>query len=355
MLVVSEDIEQRRKKILNIIQADFPFEWRPFKKIGEMVGLEEEEVIDFVKENFEKRIIRQICAIFDTRSLGYKSMLVAAKVKKEKEDFAASIINQHPGVSHNYRRNHDFNIWFTIAVPPNSKIGLERTVKILEKISGADEMIMLHTIKLYKIGVVLDMTGEEDPGGEEKYKYYTEQERKASGVSPDEIPAILALQENIFPEKEPFARIIEKHNFSFDELKSWYEKFRTEGKIRRYAAILYHKRAGFKYNVMAVWDVSGPDEYIDSIGMKFASVRSVSHCYRRPTYPSWPYSIFTMIHARDEEEANYVIKKMSEETGIKNYAGLVSTKEYKKIRLRYFTPDWEEWEEKYKSEISEGK
>jgi hypothetical protein len=62
-----------------------------------------------------------------------------------------------------------------------------------------------------------------------------------------------------------------------------------------------------------------------------------------------------MIHARDEEEANYVIKKMSEETGIKNYAGLVSTKEYKKIRLRYFTPDWEEWEEKYKSEISEGK
>jgi DNA-binding Lrp family transcriptional regulator len=351
MVLVNEDKEQRRKKVLNIIQSDFPFEWRPFKKIGEMVGLDEDEVIDFVRENFEKRIIRQICAIFDTRSLGYKSTLVAAKVRKEKEDFAARVINQHPGVSHNYRRNHEFNIWFTIAVPPNSKIGLEKTVKILEKISGADEMIMLPTIKLYKIGVVLDMTGEEDPAGEEKYKYYTEQERKSNGVSPDEIPAILALQENIFPEKEPFARIVEKYNFSFDELKSWYEKFKAEGKIRRYAAILYHKRAGFKYNVMAVWEVSGPDEYIDSVGMKFASFRSVSHCYRRPTYPSWPYSIFTMIHARDEEEANYVIKKMSEETGIKNYAGLVSTKEYKKVRLRYFTPDWEEWEEKYKSEV----
>ncbi|MCX7734123.1 MAG: Lrp/AsnC family transcriptional regulator [bacterium] len=346
-----EEIEVRRKKVLNIIQADFPFEWRPFKKIGEMLGLEENEVIDIVREYFERRIIRQICAIFDTRSLGYKSMLVAARTRKEIEDEAAKIINTHPGVSHNYRRNHDFNIWYTIAVPPNSKIGLERTVKILEKISGADEMIMLPTLKLYKIGVVLDMTGKEDIAEEEKYEYYTESNRKYSGVNEDEIPYILALQEDIFPEKEPFAHVVEKHSKSFDELKTYFHKFRQEGKIRRYAAILYHKKAGYKYNVMAVWKVEGTDEYINSIGEKFASYRGVSHCYRRPTYRNWPYSIFTMIHAHSKEEGDRIIQKMAEETGIKERAELVSTKEYKKVRLKYFTPDWEAWENSVLSQL----
>ncbi len=347
MLVGSEDKELRRKRILNIIQADFPFEWRPFKKIGEIVGLDEDEVISVVREYFEERIIRQICAIFDTRSLGYKSMLVAARVRKEKEDFSARVINSHPGVSHNYRRNHEFNIWFTIAVPPNSKIGLEKTVKILEKISGSDEMIMLPTIKLYKIGVVLDMTGKENLYDEDGYSYYTEDSRKSAGVSYEEIPAILALQENIFPDREPFAPIVQKYGLSFDELRNWYEKFRSDGRLRRYAAILYHKKAGFKYNVMVVWEVKGSDDDIDKVGMKFASFRGVSHCYRRPTYPSWPYSIFTMIHAKDKGEADELIEKMARDTGVDIRAELVSTKEYKKVRLRYFTPDWEEWEEKY--------
>ncbi len=347
MLLSSEEKEARRKKILNLIQADFPFERRPFKKLGEMVGLDEDEVISVVKEYFDRRVIRQICAIFDTRSLGYSSSLVAAKVSPEKENECARIINMHPGVSHNYKRNHEFNIWFTIAVPPNSKLGLKKTVEILKKESGAEEMILLPTLKLYKIGVVLDMTGEEDPSGKDSYRYYTEKERKSNGVSPEEIPPILALQENIFPEKEPFLRIVEKHSIPFEELKLWYEKFRKEGKIRRYAAILYHRKAGFKYNVMAVWEVKGSDEFVDSVGMKFASVRSVSHCYRRPTYPSWPYSIFTMIHAKGEEEADRVIRKMSEDSGIKNYAKLVSVREYKKVRLKYFTPDWEEWERKH--------
>ncbi len=340
----NEDRELRRRKVINVIQADLPFEWRPFRKVGEIVGLDEDEVISVVNDYFERRIIRQICAIFDTRALGYKSSLVAAKVKKEIEDKAASIINTHPGVSHNYRRNHKFNIWFTIAVPPNSKLGLEKTVEILKRLSGAEEMILLPTIKLYKIGVILDMTGQESLSEEDRYDYYSEEKRRSNGVSIEEIPAILALQENIYPEKEPFARIVEKYHIPFERLKSFYDKFRSEGKIRRFSAILYHKKAGFKYNVMAVWEIT--EDLVDSVGEEFASLRGVSHCYRRPTYPSWPYSIFTMIHAKDKQEADNIILRMSKTEGVKSWAELVSTKEYKKTRLRYFTPDWLEWEEK---------
>ena len=81
----------------------------------------------------DERIIREITPIFDTRALGYESMLVAAKVDAENPHRAAKIINSHPGVSHNYLRTHEFNLWFTIATPPDSELGLEGTLEVLQR------------------------------------------------------------------------------------------------------------------------------------------------------------------------------------------------------------------------------
>ena len=78
-----------------------------------------------------KRIVRQVTPIFDTRALGYSSMLVAAKVDPERPHRAAQVINRHPGVSHNYLRTHEFNLWFTIATEPDSKLGLDGTLEVL--------------------------------------------------------------------------------------------------------------------------------------------------------------------------------------------------------------------------------
>ena len=117
------------------------------------------------------------------------------------------------------------------------------------------------------------------------------------------------------------------------------------GLLRRVAAILYHRRAGFSANGMGVWKV--PDEQILEIGRRMAAVRGISHCYQRPTYEDWPYSVFTMAHGRSKEECDAVLDAIAEQTGIEERATLYSSTEFKKIRLLYFTDEFKDWEREH--------
>ena len=112
-----------------------------------------------VQQLLDERIIRQVTPIFDTRALGYSSMLVAAKVDAENPHRAGEVINAHPGVSHNYLRNHEFNLWFTIATEPDSKLGLEGTLEVLAARTGAESVRQLPTLKMFKIRMDLEMEG----------------------------------------------------------------------------------------------------------------------------------------------------------------------------------------------------
>ena len=122
----------------------------------------EDEVMSRTQRLLDERIIREITPIFDTAALGYDSMLVAAKVDGDNPHRAAQVINEHPGVSHNYLRNHDFNLWFTIAVAPDSKLGLDGTLEVLKKLSGAESIRQLPTITMFKINMNLEMEGGTD-------------------------------------------------------------------------------------------------------------------------------------------------------------------------------------------------
>ena len=123
------------------------------------------------------------------------------------------------------------------------------------------------------------------------------------------------------------------------------ESLRERGGLRRVAAILFHRRAGFSANGMGVWRV--PEERIDEVGTRMAAVRGVSHCYQRPTYEDWPYSVFTMAHGRSKEECDAILDAIAEETGVHERATLYSSTEFKKIHLLYFTDDFKDWEAKY--------
>src|SRR4029077_9493317 len=121
------------RKLLNLMQGSFPIAPRPYQHVAAKAGVEEVEVLARVQHLLDARIIRQVTPIFDTRALGYSSMLVAAKVDPEYPHRAAKVINAHPGVSHNYLRNHAFNLWFTIATEPDSPLGLDGTLEILAR------------------------------------------------------------------------------------------------------------------------------------------------------------------------------------------------------------------------------
>lgn len=333
-----------KNEILSIIQKNFPLVKRPFKEIANTLDLSEEVVINILKEEKQNKIIRQVSAIFDTKSLGFKSSLVAFVVKEEDIDAAVEVINAHPGVSHNYERDHEFNIWFTIAIDPNSKLGLEKSIEILAKGANAKESITLPTLKLFKISVKLDTTGK----GAKKEKV-KKQLKKDITLTPLHYDIIKLIQEDIDIVNEPFEHIINELGIDYDTLFENLKELQEAGVMRRFAAILNHRKAGFNANSMTVWDIDEKDG--DKIGKKAAEFSAVSHCYLRPKYPNWPYNLFTMIHGKTKEETNATIEEIGNEIQYKAKRALYSTREFKKVRLKYFTPSFLEWEDKHTKEI----
>lgn len=337
-------LDTKDQELLNLLQAGLELVPRPFQLMADQLGITEEEVLTRINE-LKKQSIRQISAIFDTRTLGYKSSLVAAKIPEERLDQAAQVINQHPGVTHNYKRNHAYNLWFTIAVPPNSRLGLEQTVDILGKLADVEVIRLMPTLKLYKIGVQLDMTGKEEANAKAKPTYNEEDRQKADKVVTDfDIKVIRELQKDLPIISRPYDAWAENLGISTEALLEAAENMIERKQMRRFSAVLNHRKAGFRYNGMGVWAV--PQEQVDEIGQLMGSFKAVSHCYLRPTYPDWPYSIFTMVHGRSMEECEEVLQAIEDETGITNRITLYSTKEYKKTRVSYFTPEMDEWEEK---------
>lgn len=330
------------RRLLNHVQSDFPLAHRPYAELAFGLDCSEDEVIARVRALRQERIIRQISAIFDTRALGYKSSLVAARYPADGLHRGAQVVNEHPGVTHNYERNHEFNLWYTIAVPPTSD--LEATIQRLHELSGAEATRVMYTLKLFKIGVNLDMTGQREASATSKPEYGERDRERASGfiLTPRDVDVVREFQEDLSIEPAPFAPMADRLGITEDELFDAARSLQERGFLRRFAAILYHRRAGFRSNAMGVWAV--PDDQIAEIGPRMASFSSVSHCYQRPTYPDWPYSVFTMVHGRSDEECESLLAAIRDATGITTYRSLYSTREYKKTRVRYFTPEMEEWE-----------
>ena len=150
-------LDETDKRLLNLMQGSFPLAERPYAEVARLAELSEDEVLRRTRRLLDERIIREVTPIFDTRVLGYSSMLVAAKVDAEHPWRAAKIINSHPGVSHNYLRNHDFNFWFTIATEPGSELGLDGTLDVLQRLTGAESIRQLPTLRLFKIRMDLEM------------------------------------------------------------------------------------------------------------------------------------------------------------------------------------------------------
>jgi len=326
--------------VLKELQEGIPLVEEPFKQIAKKIGIKEDEFISIIKQLKEQKIIRQISPIYDTKSLGYDSSLVAFRVNGDVES-VAQIINKHPGVSHNYLRTDSFNLWFTLAVPPDSSLGLEKTVKLLAEKTGVDDYVILKTEKLYKIGVKLDfgnLDAKEEKNNEKKMIRLNIkiEDRQIIKTTQDDIPLI----------SRPFSYYSKILQMEENQLIKKLSFYLENGIMRRFAAILYHRKAGFKANGMTVWKV--PEEKVDEVGYTLASYKAVTHCYKRTTNEKWQYNLFSMIHARNQEELKDFVYKLSAEIGIKDYRILYSTREFKKKRIKYFSDEFYKWEERSK-------
>ncbi|HVS99607.1 MAG TPA: Lrp/AsnC family transcriptional regulator [Solirubrobacterales bacterium] len=336
-------LDETDKRLMNLLQSSFPLDPEPFALIAGEADLELGDVLARTQRLLDGRIIREITPIFDTRALGYESMLVAAKVDSENPQRAARIVNAHPGVSHNYLRTHDFNLWFTIATPPDSKLGLQRTLEALMEETGAESMRELPTLTLFKINMNLEMERGTDALAA-AVEAAPPRELEAQPYDERDIEIIKALQGPMQATERPYDEAAAAVGLSTEELLDHLAAMVDRKILRRVAAILFHRRAGFSANGMGVWKV--PEDQILEIGGRMAATRGISHCYQRPTYADWPYSVFTMAHGRSKEECDAVLDSIAESCamGPDDRATLYSSTEYKKIRLHYFTPDYAEWE-----------
>jgi DNA-binding Lrp family transcriptional regulator len=332
--------------LLNVLQTQVPLVERPFLQLAKEFGTTEAEVIARLQKLRhpappERPIIRQISAIFDSKTLGYETTLVAAQVEESRLAAAAAIINEHPGVSHNYRRNHRFNLWYTVAVPPDSRLGLEKTLDILHKRSGAISTRMLPTEKLFKIGVKFDLSGEGDVAARSDAPQYSRPTERAT-LSQGDKQAIRILQQDLPLVAEPFKEWAAAAGMPVAEFLATARNLIARKLMRRFSAVLKHLEAGISANAMGIWIV--PPEKHESFGQFASSFDAVSHCYLRTTYPDWPYSFFTMVHAATKEQCEAVLKRISVESGVAEYGALYSSTEYKKVRVQYFTPEIPAWE-----------
>ena len=335
-------------RLLGILQGEFPLVARPFDAIADALGIAPRDVIERVSRLKRESIIRQISAIFDSAALGYVSTLVAFRVAPTELDRVAEQISLHEGVSHCYSRDADYNLWFTLTASLGSDLDAE--IAALAKLEGVQSHLILPALKVYKIGVFLDVAG--DARNRENASFDGLRRRKRetqdrSGGSPcppgdhggsplrvGDRAAVRALQKDLPIVESPFAELARELEMSEDELLARAKAFLESGVMRRYAAVLRHQRAGYRANAMVCWQVEL--ERIDEAGAILASHPAVSHCYQRPASADWPYPLYTMVHCRDEAELERVIADLAASVGLTDFRILRSIKEYKKSRVAYF-------------------
>ena len=331
-----QELDNRDRELLGALQGEIPLVSTPYAFLGQTLDMSEKEVIKRTERLKRDGIVRQLTAHFDPRALGYRSCLVAARVSPQRVDDAAATINAHPGVTQNYRRNNDLNLWFTLFVSPQSKIGLEKTVDLLGREGDCDLVRALPTLKLYKSS---SMDGDNHTDGSHG---------ESTPLTPSEIECVRLLQRDLPLQPRPFDVLARTGGVGADELIATARTLHKRGQIRRFAAAVASRKPGFVASAMGVWAV--PRESVDDYAAKLVQHRAVSHCYLRPVYDDWPYNLYTTVHARSVDECESVINDLAIDTGIADKQALFPTKEYKKVRASFFSPEEEEWEDAHGDE-----
>ncbi|HVG23808.1 MAG TPA: Lrp/AsnC family transcriptional regulator [Thermoanaerobaculia bacterium] len=323
-------MDQRDRELLGALQGEIPLVSTPYAVIGQQLDMSEKEVIKRTERLRRDGVVRSLAAQFDARALGYRSCLVAARVAPARVDDAAAAINAHPGVTQNYRRNNDLNLWFTLFVSPHSKLGMEQTIDILGRAADCETVRALPTLKLYKTS-----SGDGDSHDAVHAEY--------TPLTPPEVEAVRVLQRELPLQPRPFDVLSRDSGIAADELLSAARTLQKRGQIRRICASVAARKSGFGASAMGVWVV--PQDAVDDYAVKLAQHRAVSHCYLRPVFDDWPYNVYTTVHARSVDECESVINDLAADTSLRQKQALFPTREYKKTRACFFTAEEEEWED----------
>lgn len=321
-------------RICDLLQTGFPLTPTPFASMAQTLNIDEDKMLRRVQAMKDSGVLRQISAIFDSRRLGYRSLLVAFSVPADRLELVAASISAHRGVSHSYERRHQFNLWFTLTAPPGEDPE-EETARLAER-TQTTLWAALPAIRTFKIGVNFKLAGDTAP--KNKHTPRAETVTQYPRPNDEEIDLIRALQKDIPINPRPFRLQAERLGITEEALLEIASDFQKRKMMRRFAAVLRHREAGFSANGMACWAVSS--ERLDELGPRVAAFAEVSHCYERRAFPpAWPYTLFAMIHGREPSDVEATARRIREEVGLPEGEILYSDREFKKERVVYFPQD----------------
>ena len=321
-------LDATSRRLLGLLQSEFPVTREPYEDLGAKLGIAGEEVISRIQEMKDEGIVRQISPVLDARQIGYQSTLVALKVKPVSMARAEQVIAAHPGISHGYEREHEFNIWVTLSVPPGAALKAE--LKDLSSRTGAEAIFALAAVRVFKLRT--NFSAEEVTQADTGIQDNSDLSIKAD-LSHIDRKIVNELQQDLPLYRDPFAPIAASLGICVDSLLNNCRSLLRRGIIRRYGASINHYNAGYKANAMTCWSV--PANRVELIGRKLAELKQVSHCYEREINSFWHYNLFAMVHSQSKAACLRVIEKISSDTGISDYAKLFSIREFKKTRIQY--------------------
>ncbi len=308
------DLDQRDSEVLEALQRDFPITSTPYAILGQMVDMSEKEVIKRTLRLRQNGLIRGIQIRFDPKALGCSVALVIASVPENQIESAAEVINDHPGVSQNYRRNHEFNLWSTLCLPPDTQLGLEETVRLLGAEAGATQIHPLPAIRQFH-------DGNPDPA--------------VTPVVPDENGrnTIRFLQDELPTQPRPFDAIARQLNEHPDTLLDFVREQKEAGTITRIGPVA-SARARFSTSAMGVWAV--PADRLEDVAIAFSKDDGISSSTIREPQHDWPYNLFTIIQGRSVDECEKTMERLAESADIDDYHALFALHEFKQTRMDLF-------------------
>ena len=309
--------------ILDVIQDAFPLEERPYQVLADMLNAQgsageptrepftEQSVFDAVESLRQSGIIRRIGGIYDSKKLGFISRLCAGKVADI--DKFATAVNEIHAITHNYVRSHEYNVWFTVIAQSEDEI--RAVVDSLCSVTDLHDVHVLSVTKKFKIDTVMTRGPRNTVATapvESKCRALDLSDRARIRIACGDIPHSLT----------PF----NDWGISVEELRSDI----AGGFMRRFGAILRHQQAGFAYNAMVCFDAP------TVVGAVLAKNSHVSHCYERPAFEGFPYTLYAMMHAQTAAELDRYVKDAAQSIDCCDYVVLHSVRELKKTSYWYF-------------------
>ena len=236
------------------------------------------------------------------------------------------MVTDLPGVTHNYSRDHVYNLWFTLTAESDDVV--DSTLEELRRRTGIDQFYSLRALAVYKIRVHFHL------GGEAPAPLQAPPAGPAVSLNEQQKQLVRLLQDDLPMTPEPYAELAEELGWPVPRVLEQIQQWLEAGVIRRLGAAVRHRRLGFTANGMAVFDV--PADQVDQAGKRLAQYQEVSHCYHRPALADFPYTLFAMTHGRSVEEVTATVARMAEQIGASTFDVLFSRREFKKTSMRYF-------------------